>query len=42
MENLIGLNPGLKSRFKTFIDFKDYSPTDLLQDSRAYGGGGRE
>jgi len=29
MGNLIGLNPGLKSRFKTFIDFKDYSPTEL-------------
>jgi SpoVK/Ycf46/Vps4 family AAA+-type ATPase len=31
MEHLIGLNPGLKSRFKTFIDFQNYSPTDLFK-----------
>ena len=31
MEHLIGINPGLKSRFKTFIDFQDYSPADLFK-----------
>ncbi len=31
MDHFIDSNPGLKSRFKTFIDFKDYSPTDLLK-----------
>jgi len=31
MERMINLNPGLKSRFKTFIDFKDYSPADLFK-----------
>jgi stage V sporulation protein K len=28
---MINLNPGLKSRFKTFIDFEDYSPADLFK-----------
>ena len=31
MERMIGINPGLKSRFKTFIDFQDYSPGDLFK-----------
>jgi Cdc6-like AAA superfamily ATPase len=31
MQHLLGINPGLKSRFKTFIDFKDYSPGDLFK-----------
>ena len=31
MEHMIGLNPGLKSRFKTFIDFQDYSPAELFK-----------
>jgi SpoVK/Ycf46/Vps4 family AAA+-type ATPase len=31
MENLIRLNPGLKSRFKTFINFQDYSPAELFK-----------
>jgi len=31
MDHFLDSNPGLKSRFKTFIDFKDYSPTDLLK-----------
>jgi SpoVK/Ycf46/Vps4 family AAA+-type ATPase len=31
MEHMIGINPGLKSRFKTFIDFQDYSPGDLFK-----------
>jgi hypothetical protein len=31
MEHMIGINPGLKSRFKTFIDFQDYSPSDLFK-----------
>jgi type IV secretory pathway TraG/TraD family ATPase VirD4 len=31
MDHMIGLNPGLKSRFKTIIDFQDYSPADLFK-----------
>ena len=31
MEHMIGINPGLKSRFKTIIDFQDYSPGDLFK-----------
>ena len=31
MEHMIGINPGLKSRFKTFIDFQDYSPAELFK-----------
>ena len=29
MERFIDSDPGLKSRFKTFIDFQDYSPAEL-------------
>jgi stage V sporulation protein K len=31
MDRMIDSNPGLKSRFKTFIEFKDYSPDDLFR-----------
>ena len=31
MGEFIRSNPGLRSRFKTFIDFPDYSPSELLQ-----------
>jgi hypothetical protein len=31
MEHMIGINPGLKSRFKTVIDFQDYSPAELFK-----------
>ena len=31
MDRMINLNPGLKSRFKTFIDFQDYSPAELFK-----------
>jgi stage V sporulation protein K len=31
MSQLITTNPGLKSRFKTFIDFPDYTPGELAQ-----------
>jgi stage V sporulation protein K len=31
MEKFINSNPGLKSRFKTIIDFEDYSGEDLLR-----------
>lgn len=31
MEKFIDSNPGLKSRFKTFIDFEDYSSEELLK-----------
>ena len=30
MEGFVDSNPGLKSRFKTFIKFDDYSPEELL------------
>lgn len=30
-QRLMDSNPGLKSRFKTFIDFPDYAPEDLLR-----------
>lgn len=30
MADFIDSNPGLKSRFKTFIDFADYSPSELF------------
>jgi type IV secretory pathway TraG/TraD family ATPase VirD4/Holliday junction resolvasome RuvABC ATP-dependent DNA helicase subunit len=31
MEKFISSNPGLESRFKTFIEFADYGPDDLTQ-----------
>lgn len=31
MQNFIGINPGLKSRFKTFIEFPDYSAEELAE-----------
>jgi hypothetical protein len=31
MQRLIDSNAGLKSRFKTFIEFPDYTPEDLIQ-----------
>ena len=31
MEKFVNSNPGLKSRFKTIIDFEDYNGTDLLK-----------
>jgi type IV secretory pathway TraG/TraD family ATPase VirD4 len=31
MEKFVNSNPGLKSRFKTIIDFEDYSPADLMK-----------
>jgi Cdc6-like AAA superfamily ATPase len=31
MDRTIESNPGLKSRFKTFIDFEDYSSDELLK-----------
>ena len=31
MDKFIAGNPGLKSRFKTFIEFEDYSPADLFR-----------
>lgn len=31
MEIFVKSNPGLKSRFKTYIDFKDYLPQDLIK-----------
>jgi stage V sporulation protein K len=31
MKDFINSNPGLKSRFRTYIDFPDYSPTDLME-----------
>jgi SpoVK/Ycf46/Vps4 family AAA+-type ATPase len=31
MAEFVGSNPGLRSRFKTYIDFPDYSPEELLQ-----------
>lgn len=30
MDNFIAINPGLESRFKTFIDFADYSADELF------------
>jgi TPR repeat protein/SpoVK/Ycf46/Vps4 family AAA+-type ATPase len=30
MDEFLATNPGLKSRFRTMINFEDYSPTDLL------------
>lgn len=31
MADFVGSNPGLRSRFKTYIDFPDYSAPELLQ-----------
>lgn len=31
MDRFVRSNPGLESRFKTFIDFPDYLPTELMQ-----------
>lgn len=31
MAKFIGTNPGLKSRFKTFINFEDYTGTELIK-----------
>lgn len=31
MSQFVGSNPGLRSRFKTYIDFPDYSPHELTQ-----------
>jgi SpoVK/Ycf46/Vps4 family AAA+-type ATPase len=31
MKNFIGSNPGLQSRFNTFINFEDYNPNELLE-----------
>lgn len=31
MSDFIGSNPGLRSRFKTYIAFPDYSPAELVQ-----------
>jgi SpoVK/Ycf46/Vps4 family AAA+-type ATPase len=31
MSEFIGSNPGLRSRFKTYIDFPDYSPAELTE-----------
>ena len=37
MKQLLESNPGLKSRFKKFIEFKDYSPIELVQIMKLYG-----
>ena len=34
MENFIKFNPGLKSRFKYFFHFDDYTPTELFKIAR--------
>ncbi len=31
MEEFISSNPGLRSRFKTFIEFPDYGPEELME-----------
>lgn len=38
MEKLLSSNPGLKSRFKKFFHFKDYSTTELLEIIISYAG----
>lgn len=37
MKSLLESNPGLKSRFKKFIHFPDYTDHELLQIMKAYG-----
>ena len=36
MEKLLESNPGLKSRFKKFIEFKDYSSIEILEIMKLY------
>lgn len=36
MEEFLGLNPGLKSRFKKTIIFEDYLPDEMLQIFKSY------
>ena len=36
MEQLLESNPGLKSRFKKFIEFKDYSSIEILEIMKLY------
>ena len=36
MKQLLESNPGLKSRFKKFIEFKDYSSIEILQIMKLY------
>ncbi|URM31390.1 AAA family ATPase [Cytobacillus firmus] len=38
MEKLLASNPGLKSRFKKFFHFKDYSTAELLEIINSYAG----
>lgn len=38
MEKLLSSNPGLKSRFKKFFHFKDYSAAELLEIIISYAG----
>ncbi|UQX55794.1 AAA family ATPase [Cytobacillus pseudoceanisediminis] len=38
MEKLLSSNPGLKSRFKKFFHFKDYSTAELLEIIISYAG----
>ncbi|MCM3708708.1 MULTISPECIES: AAA family ATPase [Cytobacillus] len=38
MEKLLASNPGLKSRFKKFFHFKDYSIAELLEIINSYAG----
>lgn len=36
MAEFVGSNPGLRSRFKTYIDFPDYTPTELAEIFRLF------
>lgn len=38
MAEFINMNPGLRSRFKTFIEFPDYSPPELTHIFAAFAG----